>query len=360
MEGLSVQLLERFSLASGTSRACEGNLLLWDKELTRELPLGKRSLELWRDLAQELDFDFEYDVKGGLMVADNEQALAATRRKVEEMAAAGVPCRMLDEAEIHEVEPALAGDLAGVAIFPQDTQVEPRRATVALVKGAQRLGLSLRLDTAVRRVVLDGRGRVEAVETSTERIPTGKVVVAAGVWTAEVAKTAALDVPVHPRKGQIVVTDRTPVTVRHKLMEAGYTGTVESGAADLQVAMVAESTRSGNLLLGSSRELVGFDRSVGLGAIKGIVDRAIRFFPALAGIRCIRTYAGLRPFSPDHLPLIGPVDGTEGFYVATGHEGAGIGLAPATGRLIAQWVTKQPLDFPADWFAPSRFGDTGG
>lgn len=354
-EGLAVQLLERFSLASGTTGACEGNLLLWDKELTRELPLGKRSLELWRNLAQELDFDFEYDVKGGLMVADNQQALTATRRKVEEMAAAGVKCRMLDETEIHEVEPALAKDLAGVAIFPEDTQVEPRRATVALAKGAQRLGLSLRLDATVRRVILDERGGVEAVETSTERIPTATVVVAAGVWTREVAKTAALDVPVHPRKGQIVVTEKAPVTVRHKLMEAGYTGTVESGAANLQVAMVAESTRSGNLLLGSSRELVGFDRSVGLGAIKGIVDRAIRFFPAFAGIRCIRTYAGLRPFSPDHLPLIGPVDGAEGFYVATGHEGAGIGLAPATGQLIAQWITNQPLDFPADWFAPSRF-----
>lgn len=359
-EGLSVQLLERTSLASGTSGACEGNLLLWDKEMTKELPLGKRSLALWRDLTQELDFDFEYDVKGGLMVADSEPSLAATRRKVEELSAASVPCRMLEPAEIHDEEPALAGDLAGVAVFPEDTQVEPRRATFALVKGGRQRGLSLRLDTTVRRVILDKGGKVEAVETASEQIPTAAVVVAAGVWTREVAATAGLDVPVHPRKGQIVVTERTPMTVRHKLMEAGYTGTVESGAASLQVAMVAESTQSGNLLLGSSRELVGLDQSVSLNAVKGIVDRAVRFFPALAGVRCLRTYAGLRPFSPDHLPMIGPVAGAESFYVATGHEGAGIGLAPGTGRLIAQWVTNQPLDFPADWFAPSRFASTGG
>ena len=354
-EGLAVQLLDGSSPASATSGACEGNLLLWDKELTKELPLGKLSLELWRNLAQELDFDFEYDVKGGLMVADNEQALAATTLKVGEMEAAGVPCRMLEAAEIHEVEPALAGDLAGVALFPEDTQVEPRRATFALVKGGQRRGLSLRLNTTVRRVILDKHGKVEAVETSAERIPTAAVVVAAGVWTREVAATAGLDVPVHPRRGQIVVTERTPVMVHHKLMEAGYTGTVESGAADLQVAMVAESTRSGNLLLGSSRELVGLDQSVSPAAIRGIVERAVRFFPALAGVRCLRTYAGLRPFSPDHLPMIGPVAGADGVYVATGHEGAGIGLAPGTGQLIAQWVTNQPLDLPADWFAPSRF-----
>ncbi|HWT79896.1 MAG TPA: FAD-binding oxidoreductase, partial [Candidatus Methylomirabilis sp.] len=120
-------------------------------------------------------------------------------------------------------------------------------------------------------------------------------------------------------------------------------------------AMVAESSRAGSLLLGSSRELVGFDRSVNVRVAAAIAARAIRFFPALAILRCIRTYAGLRPFSPDHLPLIGPLEGAEGLYVATGHEGAGICLAPATGRLIAQWVTGQSLDFPAEWFRPNRF-----
>jgi len=138
-------------------------------------------------------------------------------------------------------------------------------------------------------------------------------------------------------------------------MEEAYTTAVESSEASLQVAMVAESTHGGNLLLGSSRELVGFDTHATWPAIRGIVDRATRFFPALAGVRCIRTYAGLRPISPDHLPLIGPMAGAEGFFVATGHEGAGIGLAPATGLLIAQELTGQPLDFPAAWFDPNRF-----
>jgi glycine/D-amino acid oxidase-like deaminating enzyme len=104
---------------------------------------------------------------------------------------------------------------------------------------------------------------------------------------------------------------------------------------------------------------VGFDRSVSVQVAAAIAARAIRFFPALAGLRCIRTYAGLRPFSPDHRPMIGPVAGAEGVYVATGHEGAGICLAPATGRLIAQWVTGEPLDFPAEWFRPDRFRGQG-
>ena len=199
------------------------------------------------------------------------------------------------------------------------------------------------------------------METTEGQIPARVVVLAAGVWTREIAATAGLSVPVQPRKGQIVVVERAPAFFRRKLMEEAYLTTVESSEAALQIAMVAESSRAGSLLLGSSRELVGFDRSVNVRVAAAIASRAIRFFPALASLRCIRNYAGLRPFSPDHLPLIGPLEGAEGLYVATGHEGAGICLAPATGRLIAQWVTGQSLDFPAEWFRPNRFhGDQKG
>ncbi len=354
-EGLSVHLLERSSLASGTSGACEGNILLWDKELTKELPLGQLSLRLWHELAADLEDDFEFDEKGGLMVADNEESLVAARHKVQDLKAAGIQGRMLDPYELREEEPLLARDLGGAALFPGDVQVEPRKATMALAAGGHCHGLVIREHTPVQRIVLGASGRVEAVETPAGRIETAAVVVAAGVWTREIAATAGLDVPVLPRKGHIVVTERGPLTVRRKLMEAGYNSTVASGDAGLQIAMVAESTHSGNLLLGSSRELVGIDRTVNPIAVKGIMDRAVRFFPALAGVQFIRTYAGLRPFSPDHLPMIGPVAGTEGFYVATGHEGAGIGLAPGTGHLIAQWVTGKPLDLPANWFSPERF-----
>jgi len=357
--GLSVELLERGFPASGTSGACEGNLLMWDKELTRELPFGLRSLALWAELAQELEIDFEFEPKGSIMVVEDGAGLEPMARKVAELARAGVPGTILSRQELHAEEPALAPDIAGGALFPEDGQVEPRYATAALVEAGRRHGLRVRTDTAVRRLHLGPAGRVEAVETAGERIPAGVVVLAAGVWTREIAATAGLEVPVHPRKGHVVVVERAPSLIRRKLMEAGYVATVESSDAALQVAMVVEATRAGTVLLGSSRQLVGFDRSVSVQVAAAIAARAIRFFPALAGLRCIRTYAGLRPFSPDHRPMIGPVAGAEGVYVATGHEGAGICLAPATGRLIAQWVTGEPLDFPAEWFRPDRFRGQG-
>ena len=357
--GLSVQLLERSFLASGCSGACEGNLLLWDKELSKELPLGQRGMVLWSELAQELETDFEYDVKGSVMVSTDEASLAAAGQKVADLSAAGVPCRTLDAREIREEEPALAQDIPGGALFPEDAQVEPRYATVALARGGERHGLTVRQDTPVRRIVLDGAGRVEAVETDRERIPTRAVVVAAGAWSREIAATVGLEVPVMPRKGQVVVVERAPRFFRRKLMEAGYTASVESSRADLQVSMVAESTRAGTLLLGSSRQLVGIDRTVDPAVSAAIAARALRFFPSLGSLRSMRGYAGVRPFSPDHLPIIGPMAGAEGFYVATGHEGAGIQLSAATGVLITQAITGTALDFPADWFSPDRFRQQG-
>ena len=164
------------------------------------------------------------------------------------------------------------------------------------------------------------------------------VVVAAGVWTPALLETAGLTVPVTPRKGQIVVLERSPVVFRRKLSEAGYVAAVEADDAELQIAMVVESTPSGTALLGSSRQHVGFDREVELGVAGAIARRAARFFPILRDARALRVYAGLRPLTPDHVPIIGPFAEAPNICVATGHEGAGIGLAPGhrrAGRRLA-------------------------
>ena len=122
------------------------------------------------------------------------------------------------------------------------------------------------------------------------------------------------------------------------MLEGSYAASVKSAAEGVQVALVAEMTAGGTVLLGSSREFVGFDRGVSPAVVQAIAARALRFLPRLAQASIIRSYAGLRPWSPDHLPLVGPVDTVPGFYLATGHEGAGIGLAPVTGQLIADWI----------------------
>jgi glycine/D-amino acid oxidase-like deaminating enzyme len=355
--GVQVHLVERGCLASGTSGACEGNILQWDKPAGIMLQLGMASAALWDSLAPELPLDFEYIKKGSVLVAELEQELGASRQLIRTMQDNGVPCEFLSLKELRELEPNLAEDLAGGAIFPDDAQVQPMLAVFAFAKAAKLRGAVIQPFAPVESIEV-AHGRVVAVNTSAGRIPTSVVVNAAGVWTKAVGEMVGVDVPVLPRKGHIVVTEPVANLVYRKIQEAGYTKTVESDSAALSVATVVESTASGNILLGSSREIVGIDRTVNPDVIRAIVARAIRFFPCLARIHAIRSYAGLRPFTPDHVPIIGESDVVSGFYIATGHEGTGICMAPITGKLISQLITGEEPDLPVAELLPARFAQT--
>jgi glycine/D-amino acid oxidase-like deaminating enzyme len=337
--GLDIHLVERDFPASGTSRACDGLILLWDKAPGPELELGQASAALWAELAKTLDFDFEYARSGTVLLAENGEAMASGHAKAETMSGAGVRAELLDNAGLRSLEPNLAPDLAGGVFFPDDAQVDARRATLAFIAAARRQGLILHSGAEVTAVRQAPDGRVSSVVTASGEIATGSVVCAAGVWSNRVAQFVGIELPVRPRKGHILVTAKVPGLIHHPLLEGGYVSTVQAAGEGLQAALVAELTASGTLLLGSSREFAGYDRTVSLAVIRAIAGRAVRFLPSLAGKGVIRSYAGLRPWSPDHLPVIGPVAGVPGFYVATGHEGAGICLAPITGQLITAWIT---------------------
>jgi glycine/D-amino acid oxidase-like deaminating enzyme len=353
--GVRVHLCDRSFVASGSSGACEGNVLAWDKELERELPLALRSAELWAELAERLPDDFEYDRKGSVVVAETEAELHAAAERVQLLAGLGVAGEVLDADALRREEPHAAHDLPGGVLYPGDAQLEPRLATAALVRAAVAAGATLTLDRSIDRLTRGRDGRVTGLETSSGRIAAGAVVVAAGVWTPALLQTAGLSVPVTPRKGQIVVLERSPVRFRRKLSEAGYVAAVEADDAALQIAMVVESTVSGTALLGSSRQHVGFDREVDLSVAGAIARRAARFFPVLRDARALRVYAGLRPLTPDHVPIVGPFAEAPNLCVATGHEGAGIGLAPATGELVAAWHAGVKSPLPIEWFSPDRF-----
>jgi glycine/D-amino acid oxidase-like deaminating enzyme len=355
--GLQVHLVERHFPASGTSRACDGLVLAWDKASPAELSLARASAALWSELAQRLELDFEYARTGTLLVAENEAGVANGLARVEAMRAAGIQAEPLDAPGLRALEPNLSLDLPGGAFFPEDAQLDPRRATLALLAAARQRGLILHAHAEVTAIRRSGKGdgRVTGVVTRAGPIATERVVCAAGAWSARLAGLVGLDPPIRPRQGHILVTAKAPGLIRHPLLEGGYAATVQSAAEDLQVALVAEPTASGTLLVGSSRQFVGFDRRVSLPVMRAVAERALRFLPALVRVGVIRSYAGLRPWSPDHLPLVGPVAAVPGFYLAAGHEGAGIGLAPITGRLIADWILGGKLPPFASEVRPDRF-----
>ncbi|WP_053686737.1 NAD(P)/FAD-dependent oxidoreductase [Streptomyces sp. IGB124] len=354
--GLSVAVVESGPVAGGTTGAGEGNLLVSDKEAGPELDLALLSTRLWTELAAVLPREVEYEPKGGLVVAPDEATVKALRNFAEGQRAAGVDAVEVPANALHDLEPHLAPGLAGGFHYPQDAQVQPAQAAARLLAAS---GAEVHLGEEVTQVLLD-RGAVRGVRTPRRELLAPAVVNAAGTWGGHIAELAGTSLPVLPRRGFVLVTEPLPRVVRHKVYAADYIADVASGSAALQSSAVVEGTPAGPVLIGATRERVGFDRSLSTQALRRLASQAAALFPVLAGVRVLRTYHGFRPYLPDHLPAIGPDPRRPGLLHACGHEGAGIGLAPATGLLIAAALTGAEPALPVHPFRPDRFGSGPG
>ncbi|MER5376607.1 FAD-binding oxidoreductase [Streptomyces sp. NPDC002553] len=352
--GLDVVVVDRGPVAGGTTGAGEGNLLVSDKEPGPELELALLSLKLWGELAEELGAAVEYEPKGGLVVASTPEALTALKELAAGQRAAGVRATEVDAGELTDLEPWLAAGLAGGVLYPQDAQVMPTLAAAHLLRAS---GARLETGRTVTRVLRGPDGGVRGVGTDGGDLLAPVVVNAAGTWGGEVAALAGVGLPVLPRRGFVLVTEPLPPRVRHKVYAADYVADVASDSAALQTSPVVEGTAAGPVLIGASRERVGFDRSFSLPVVRALAAGATRLFPFLADVRAMRTYLGFRPYMPDHLPAVGPDPRVPGLFHACGHEGAGIGLAPATGRLIAQVMTGKAPTLDLAPFRPDRFAE---
>ncbi|MEV0526232.1 FAD-binding oxidoreductase [Streptomyces sp. NPDC050439] len=355
--GLSVVLVDRGPVAGGTTGSGEGNILVSDKEPGPELELALLSRRLWTELAAEpgIGASIEYEAKGGVVVASSGEGLAALGEFVRGQRAAGVDARAVAADELHDLEPHLAPGLAGGVHYPQDAQVMPSLAAAQLVRMARNVSAELRTGWEVTAVLRTAGGEVRGVRTDRGEIHAPYVVNAAGTWGGELAALAGVSLPVLPRRGFVLVTEPLPRRVRHKVYAADYVADVASGSAALQTSPVVEGTAAGPVLIGASRERVGFDRSFSLPVMRALAAGATRLFPFLADVRAMRAYVGFRPYMPDHLPAIGPDARVPGLIHACGHEGAGIGLAAGTGHLIGQVLSGAPPDLDLTPFLPDRF-----
>jgi glycine/D-amino acid oxidase-like deaminating enzyme len=347
--GLRVAVVERAGVAGGTTGAGEGNILVSDKQPGPELDLALLSHRLWLEIGDEVG-DIELVRKGGLVVAASGAGLAGLRDLAARHEAAGVAVQKVTVPR--QVEPMLTDRLAGGAYYPQDLQVQPMLAAARLL---DLTGITVHCGVTAGGLRRGRDGRVTGVQTSDGPVAAGAVVNAAGVWAGAIAALAEVNLPVQPRRGFVLVTAPMPALIRHKVYAADYVSTVLSDDAGLQTSAVVEGTRSGTVLIGASRERVGLDRSLRLDVLGRLAAQAIALFPFLAGVAAIRTYRGFRPYCPDHLPVIGPDPRVPGLFHAAGHEGAGIGLAPATGRLLVQQITGEVPDLDPAPLRPDRF-----
>ncbi|MFE6768729.1 NAD(P)/FAD-dependent oxidoreductase [Streptomyces griseus] len=361
--GLDVTVLDRGPVGAGTTSRGEGNILLSDKEPGPELELARLSRDLWDEAAEELGLEsVEFETKGGLVVASTPEALTALHAFAARQAESGVRTEPVERPG--DLEPHIAPGLPGGVHYPQDAQVQPVLAAAGLLRAAVRRGARTHTGEAAAAVTA-ADGRITGVRTADGTVlPADAVVNAAGTWGGEVGRRLGAPVEILPRRGFVLVTEPLPPMIRRKVYSADYVANVASSDAGLETSCVVEGTRAGTILIGASRERVGFDTAMNPAVVTALAAQACRLFPFLRGVHLIRAYRGFRPYCPDHLPVVGPDPRVPGVVHACGHEGAGIGLAPATGALVTAHLLGKPWR-GADPAAhtgllPDRFLTTGG
>jgi glycine/D-amino acid oxidase-like deaminating enzyme len=352
--GLKVMIIDRGTVASGTTGAGEGNILVSDKDPGPELVLALRSRDLWFEMQEDVGDTFELEAKGGVVVARSDDSQLRALAKVQ--SANGVIAQTVDHKELHELEPFLHPELHSGVFYPQDAQCQPMLAAAKIIQTVIARGGTLVSQSKVLGFEIEG-GSVKGVITSTGRYLAPIVINAAGTWAGEIASLAGSNLPVAPRKGFILVTEPAPQYIFHKVYDSDYVANVASSDADLQTSTVVEGTRSGTILIGASRERVGFDGSMNYEILRKLAQQAVSLFPVLRDVQLLRAYRGFRPYAPDHLPLIGEDYAVKGLWHSAGHEGAGIGLAPGSAALITDAILGRQSFMDPAAFSPKRFAE---
>jgi glycine/D-amino acid oxidase-like deaminating enzyme len=353
---VSVVLLEKADLASGTSSACDGLVFLQSKKPGPHLQLAMASRTRFDDLPEELDASIELRRRGGMITIATDPELRAMERFVEEQRKIGLEVFLLDGNQAREMESSLSREILASTFCPLDGQVHPIYLTLAFLRAATRWGARHFAHTAVTGIRRRNDG-IDAVRTPRGLIETRTVVNAAGVYAPDIGKLVDLDIPITPRRGQLLVTEPLPPFLTRCLLSAKYIAAKYDPnlAGGEGMGISVEQTENGNLLLGSTREFVGFDKRTTPDAMKRIVSETTRIIPRLKDAHLIRAFAGLRPYTTDGLPILGKVDGMEGFIMACGHEGDGIALSPITGQLLAELIADGNPSLSLEPFALERF-----
>jgi len=350
--GLRVLVIDRGAVSSGTTGAGEGNILVSDKDPGPELTLALRSRDLWFEMQEDVGDSFELEAKGGVVVARNDDGPLI--KLASEQSQHGVVTQKLDHGSLHQLEPYLNPDLHSGIFYPQDAQCQPMLAAAHVIRTVVSRGGAFISQAKVTRVIVEN-SRVAGVETSQGIFRAPIVVNATGTWAGEIATMAGSHLPIAPRKGFILVTEPTKKYVFHKVYDSDYVSNVASSDADLQTSTVVEGTRSGTILIGASRERIGFDGSMNYEILRRLAAQATSLFPILRDVQLLRAYRGFRPYAPDHLPVIGEDGKVGGLWHSAGHEGAGIGLAPGSAALITDAILGKESFMDCSPFSPRRF-----
>ena len=343
--GLRVLILDRGCIGGGTTAAGMGHIVVMD-DSEAQFALTSFSRSLWLLLRPELPDEVEYEICGTLWIAADNEELDLVQRKARFYTERGVRAEVISAQELRSLEPQLRGGLSGALLVPDDGVLYPPAAARFLLERAQQHGAQLRTEVAVRGLLPEGG----VVLQDGSRIASRFSVNATG------AEASALTsgVPIRPRKGHLVITDRHPGFVTHQLVELGYLKSAHSMNRD-SVAFNIQPRKTGQILIGSSRQFDAETSAVDQPLLDRMLERAAQFVPSLSTLAATRVWTGDRAATPDKLPLIGPSLSSDRIWLATGHEGLGITTSLATGRLLANMLMERKTEIPAQPYLPRRF-----
>ena len=362
--GVDTILLDRGGIGAGTSGSCDGFMFLQTKKPGLSLEIAMKSVEMYEGLSEELDYQVHYRQNGGLILIETEEQHQIMEGIAKKQAALGLDVEIIDIQDTLAREPKVSDKLLGAVYSPMDGHVNPMKVTTGYIEASRRLGARIYQDAEV--VGVERSSSSVTVKTRDFEVQGQTLVNAAGVWAADIGRMLDLEIPVIPRRGQILVSEPLPPMFNHVMLCARYIaikhnpdlvkGSTDPGLA-LGVGFGVEQTDNGNLLISNSRDFAGYDKTTTRAVLREISRYALRFIPCLKDLAILRAYAGLRPYTPDGLPVMGPVQGMENVIIAAGHEGDGIAQAPVTGKLIADHILGNTPDFSLDHFRLERFPD---
>ena len=341
--GLRVLVLEKNEVAGGVTSAGMGHLVAMD-ENPAELALSSYSLQLWREFTSQMPLLHEYSNCGTLWIAADDEEFAAAQSKMQTLLRAGIRSELLDDQAMYECEPQLRRGLRGALRVPGDGLVYPPKSTRLLLENAQRHGARLQRGD-VKSLIRNG---VRLADGST--ITAERVVVANGV----AAKQLLPELPLSAKKGHLAITDRYPGLVRHQLVEMAYVKNAHASSGD-SVSFNVQPRPTGQLLIGSSRQFDATEREIDERLLGQMLILAFDYLPILQKLNVLRCWTGLRPVTPDGLPMIGEHPSLPNVFLAVGHEGLGITTSLATAQILRAQMLRKTAPIELKPYLPSRF-----
>ena len=340
--GLRVLVVDACQVGCKTTAAGMGHIVVLDDSIA-QMQMSSFSRELWLRFAKDNSAESEYLACGTLWVAANAEEMEAVHQKAKNYLAHDIAVEVLGEKGLYRHEPNLRPHLAGGLRVLDDCVIYPSNCARALLKG-----IEVRENSKVKRledhqvILQDGR-----------EIRSQVIINAAGALAPQLTE----GLPIEPRKGHLVITDRYPDFCHHQIIELSYLKSAHKMEKE-SVAFNIQPRPCGQYLIGSSREFSGWDDTINRNLLRRMLGRACEYMPSLKTMLAIRTWTGFRPATRDKMPLIGPWPKVKGLYIAAGHEGLGITTSMGTAHILAAQILGKQSSIDPEPFCPARMQGT--